>query len=467
MKKGGKIVKINPLHTEEFCNNFIKDLISIKQFKKDHYDVFRAIEVGGWTYMFDKIKENRYNSEHWDHEKCKKFIEDNKYENLIDLKDKNQYLYHMLYKMKHTDLITSLKVKPNMNPPDYWTYDRCKEAVDACETLPELLEKFGGAHNAIRKKKYTDLKDILKVRFTKPRGYWDSKENCKEEVLKYTSIEEFKNGNKWVYELILSRNWDELLIPIKVRFGQKPGYWTKERCREEALKYTSKKFFGKECKPVYAAVLRNKADGWMEYVCGHMDNIQRPNGFWNYETCKEYVNKHTKLNEFRREYSGAIHAIKREGWDELLDHLELYGNSGDRLLYAYFFPDNSVYIGLTCEPTARKCKHANSTDSTVYKYRESTKTIPQYIELTDYMNEFEAAKLEGELIEKYRNEGYNILNKAKAGGLGGNPGKDWSYEYCKSLAEGAKNRSEFHSISSTAYQVSYNNGWIDEFFPKK
>jgi len=50
--------------------------------------------------------------------------------------------------------------------------------------------------------------------------------------------------------------------------NKKPnGYWTKEKCQEEALKYKIKKDFIKNCRATYDAVSRNK---WLNEICSHM-----------------------------------------------------------------------------------------------------------------------------------------------------------------------------------------------------
>ena len=40
----------------------------------------------------------------------------------------------------------------------------------------------------------------------------------------------------------------------------KRGYWTKEKCKEEALKYSSAKEFQKNCRGAYGAIIKN---GWL------------------------------------------------------------------------------------------------------------------------------------------------------------------------------------------------------------
>ena len=43
--------------------------------------------------------------------------------------------------------------------------------------------------------------------------------------------------------------------------------WTKEKCREEALKYQTRKDFSFHNHSAYARSIKN---GWIEEICGHM-----------------------------------------------------------------------------------------------------------------------------------------------------------------------------------------------------
>lgn len=51
------------------------------------------------------------------------------------------------------------------------------------------------------------------------------------------------------------------------------GYWTKEKCKEESLKYSNRKEFKMLCKSAYAIVQRNGwSNNWLDDICFHMVN---------------------------------------------------------------------------------------------------------------------------------------------------------------------------------------------------
>lgn len=99
-------------------------------------------------------------------------------------------------------------------------------------------------------------------------------------------------------------------------------------------------------------------------------------------------------------------------------HMEVLGNRKYRMIYAYEFPDYSVYIGLTFDYKKRGKDHTTDHNSAVYRHIKETGLTPARKFLTDYLPVKEAQKLEGEYVEKYRSEGWKILNIAKTGGAG-------------------------------------------------
>jgi predicted GIY-YIG superfamily endonuclease len=241
----------------------------------------------------------------------------------------------------------------------------------------------------------------------KPHGYWNNKENCLKESLKYTNPKELEKNNKWVYFICRNNKWIDEFFPSK-RKTLSYGYWNdKENCLKEALKYKTKSELHKNCPSAYQAAKRN---GWL---------------------------------------------------DEIVSHMEVVGNLKNRGIYAFEFEDNSVYVGLTYNFNERYLAHQKY--GTVYEYIKESGLKYNYIILTDYMDEKIASKEEGIWVNKYKKNGWIILNKNKTGTLGG-PHLKWDYESCKKEALKHKNRIKFQEKCSRAYQISRENGWLNEFF---
>jgi predicted GIY-YIG superfamily endonuclease len=93
-------------------------------------------------------------------------------------------------------------------------------------------------------------------------------ENCKECALKCKSKNEIKLKYNGAYSSMFKHNWYKELTSHLNDTNKKPnGYWTFERCKEEALKYKVKKDFEKGCVSAYNKCVKNK---WLDITCSHM-----------------------------------------------------------------------------------------------------------------------------------------------------------------------------------------------------
>lgn len=199
----------------------------------------------------------------------------------------------------------------------------------------------------------------------KPHGHWNNKQNCLDEALKYNTKLELIRGNKSLYNKLSARGWiDEATQHMKV-LCRPANYWTKERCLAEALKYKHRKDFELGSKGAYGA---SYFGGWMEEVCSHM-------------------------------------IISIPKWDR-------------RIVYSYEFSDGCAYVGLTYDMENRKGRRALSDKDQVTKHIKKTGLTPKITILTEYVKTTLACELEHYYIEKYRAEGWNMLNVAKAGSIG-------------------------------------------------
>jgi predicted GIY-YIG superfamily endonuclease len=145
-------------------------------------------------------------------------------------------------------------------------------------------------------------------------------------------------------------------------------------------------------------------------------------------------------------------AKKRKILDEVCSHMVPLGNHYNRLVYVYEFEDNHVYVGLTCNKNKRHWDHIGGGNSPVDRHIKKTGLTPKYIIISDYYIPYnEAQKLEGDTIKKYKEEGWYILNKAKAGGLGGANVIKWTDEDLRQEALKYNTRSEMMKKNKNAY----------------
>ena len=90
-------------------------------------------------------------------------------------------------------------------------------------------------------------------------------------------------------------------------------YWTFERCKEDALKYSSISEWKRESGGAYGAAHRN---GWVDKCCKHMGRsaARKPKDYWTLELCEKDASKYSTRAEWKRESSGAYSAAQANGW---------------------------------------------------------------------------------------------------------------------------------------------------------
>jgi len=136
-------------------------------------------------------------------------------------------------------------------------------------------------------------------------------------------------------------------------------------------------------------------------------------------------------------------------------------NRSNKLIYAYEFTDHAVYVGLTYNISDRQNHRDQDQEDSVTKYKEKTGLNPVRRLLTDYISVEQAIKGEADYIKKYQDNGWRVLNKSKAGSIGGNVVK-WTKE--ELLKEGHKysSRVEFQKNNGSAYNAARKKGWLKE-----
>jgi len=296
------------------------------------------------------------------------------------------------------------------------------------------------------------------------KGYWN-KENCRIESLKYMSRKDFKRNSKGAYDSARKNNWlDEICTHMIKKIEKMPcGYWTIEKCISEATKYKNRKDFRLNSRKAYSITIKNK---WVDIVCKNLPGSKSKN-YWTKENCAKEALKYKTRIDFETNSSSACQTARRNKWmDEICMHMLLLGNKFKRCIYAYEFVDNSVYIGLTFNINKRKNQHlSKKRKSSVQEHILKTGLHPILKQLTDYINIEDAIKLEEDIKNNYKNMGWNILNKVKCGATGSNKLK-WTKERCFEEAFKYNKRSEFKKNARSAYNSACRHGWLQEIFLK-
>lgn len=106
-----------------------------------------------------------------------------------------------------------------------------------------------------------------KINSKKPHGYWTKKENCINDAKTCASRKKWARKSPGAYMSAYKNGWlDECCVDMKI-YNEPLHFWSKERCREQALKYNSETAWSEKSKSSYSAA---SAHGWIRELCGHM-----------------------------------------------------------------------------------------------------------------------------------------------------------------------------------------------------
>ena len=224
-------------------------------------------------------------------------------------------------------------------------------------------------------------------------------EKCKEEASKYSSRNEFREGDYKAYQAAWKNGWlDEF-------YGEK-FFWTYKRCKEEAQKYSSRSEFSRGNSNAYKAALRNH---WL-------DEWFKERFVWTYEKCREEAQKYSSRGEFSRGNQSAYNAARKNNW---LDFLFKENNSTNYYIYSYeFSAEKAVYVGRTVLPPKRDIEHRVMSNDIITIFAKNHNTpIPKMKILEEGISTKEGNIKEDEWLKKYKESGWTILNITKNGSL--------------------------------------------------
>ena len=127
----------------------------------------------------------------------------------------------------------------------------------------------------------------------------------------FQSAKEMNDEYGYLYKIAKAKGWLDKFTWFRGKeiMLEKRTKWTEDVCREEALKYTSRKDFRKYSKGAY-----DKAN-----ECGWLDSYDwltypKPLSELTYESCKAEAAKYPNRNEFGKHSYGAYTVSRKNGW---------------------------------------------------------------------------------------------------------------------------------------------------------
>lgn len=195
--------------------------------------------------------------------------------------------------------------------PIFYQLTEYINVIDAQIKEEEFIQKY-------KKENWCILNKIKSGGIGTSTIFYD-KEKCQELALRYTTSSEFSKNNSSAYTSAKRNNWlDEIYSHMK-NINHSPGYWTKENCKNEALKYKNRTEYFKNNASSYNKASKEK---WLNDICSHMKELQKPKNYWSYEKCQEEILKYKKLSDLMKNNSSLYKKILDNKWNELINNLK-------------------------------------------------------------------------------------------------------------------------------------------------
>jgi len=190
----------------------------------------------------------------------------------------------------------------------YWTKENCIEEAKKYNNALEWRNNSSSCYTYAVKNNWVEECTEHMDELRKPNGYW-TKERCIEEAKKYNTVNEWQK-NSSTYVNARKNNWLEECTEHMEKTRKPIGWWTLERCIEEAKKYKNSGEFRKCNSACYDKVVNN---GWLKECAKHM-NLRKPLGYWTLERCVKEAKKYTGVVDLKRNNSGCYSAAQKNGW---------------------------------------------------------------------------------------------------------------------------------------------------------
>jgi hypothetical protein len=394
------------------------------------------------------------NRGYWTKEKCAELA--GQCSSRKELSEKSRTCYTTSHRKGWLDEICSHMETAKKAKPNYWTKDNCRKEALKYITRSEFEKNNLGAYTKARRENWLD--EICEHMSFRERGaqglkklytlYWPdlnmvyigisnnpnrrlsdhlkkSSNHLVQQLILKDKLPQFEIISDWlnfseVTELeketirkYRNDSWDVLNIAKGGALGGTTVKWTKDKCFEQARKYTNRGAFEANESGCYKAALRL---GIYEEICSHMNYIKRPNGHWTIANCLKEALKYTSRTKFCRGSGGAYNECLKNGWlNEVCAHMQDHGIS-----YSYD----------ECLDAAKKYSSRNS-----FEKHEKFK--------------YKYAKKKGWI--------QSICTHMPAY----TPKKYWTYENCKVEALKYSRRMDLEKNASRVIQLIRENGWVE------
>jgi len=201
-------------------------------------------------------------------------------------------------------------------PANYWTLERCKKDALKYTLKTKWQVKSNGAYKAVVRNGWYDECTSHMLEINKPHGYW-TKERCKEDALNFKTKIDWKINGTHSYNAAQRSGWSEEcsshMTPLRIN-------WTLDMCKEEALKYKSRTKWSNNSSSYSAALIKD----WLDECCKHMTVLRKK---WTLNECIEDALIYKNKRDWSNTNGGGYSFARNHGWlEKCCGHMDVLRN---------------------------------------------------------------------------------------------------------------------------------------------
>lgn len=305
---------------------------------------YKKASVKGWLGLCPAGKFDNYKlpkeSGYWTYERCKE--ESSKYSSVSEWHKNSR---GSVNSAKRNGWYGKLSLQ-YLKPVPVFTYDECKQVASLCGSFAEWSDKYPECYRYAVKSGWKD--DICAFIQRPYKEVW-TYEKCKETLSGFKFSKDWKEAFPKAYRAAKNNFW---LKEFSETFKTQRKDYSLEECIQIASTMKSFTKWRNKDSFSYGAMEEN---GWYEQCLEVMDLSKKPKNYWTYERCKKEASKFTSVLEWRKLSASSIVAAHTNGWyHEISSNMERSDTSSDAdVIYMWkaigcFYNGEQVYkIGVT------------------------------------------------------------------------------------------------------------------------
>jgi Zn ribbon nucleic-acid-binding protein len=186
-----------------------------------------------------------------------------------------------------------------------WTFEKAYKIAQAFQSVNEMCEEYEYLYRISKARGWLEKFDWFRgeeIRIEKATKW--TEETCREEALKYKTRKDFRVNSRGAFDKAQECGWLETYTWL---FHHKShSDWTYESCKEEAAKYPNRNEFGKHAYGAYTVAREN---GWLDDF--YPVPLRR---VLDYETCKTLAAQYKSKSELIANDKSLYGTLLKKGW---------------------------------------------------------------------------------------------------------------------------------------------------------